>query len=243
MKPKTRVFIIVPILAVIMLIFAQCENKKSCKKVMCTMEFNSITIGLKYPDGYPVLLDSTTVFWKNENRFIIDKGSSFWDMALGAGCYTIVSDGMQKELVHRQEIMHFTGYLNGKIVCERDVLVGADCCHVKHLDTELPNQVIYGIPDDVRAHKFCELFNTDRMIGLLPSYRVFRTTIDENLPYEDKLQMIVDWLLSYSCVTDARIASANLGEIMFSFIKNGQTINMIMHLTNEIHITHFIEQE
>ena len=38
--------------------------------------------------------------------------------------------------------MHFTGYLNNKIVCERDVLVGADCCHVDYFGTAPLKQII-----------------------------------------------------------------------------------------------------
>ena len=51
---------------------------------------------------------------------------------------------MQKELENKKEIMRFTAFLNGEIVCESDLLVGADQCHVKYLGKEPLTHVIYG---------------------------------------------------------------------------------------------------
>jgi len=42
----------------------------------------------------------------------------------------------------KKEVMHFTGYMDGKIVCECDVLVGADRCHVNYLGTDSLTQII-----------------------------------------------------------------------------------------------------
>jgi len=135
---------------------------------------------------------------------------------------------MQKELESKKEIMHFTGYLNNEIVCERDVLVGADCCHVNYFGTEPLTQVIYGISDAVRESKFCELVTTENIRAIIPSFYAFRDTIDENLSYENKLEMIIDWFSSHNCIIEARINDLIFGEILFSFVENGQTVNMIM---------------
>jgi len=94
-----------------------------------------LTLTLKYPDDQPVSLDSSKVFWVSENRYLEQKINFF-------GRYVIVDDNMQNELLDKREVMRFTGYLNGKIVCERDILVGADCCHVNYLGKETLTQII-----------------------------------------------------------------------------------------------------
>ena len=127
-----RFLIILPILVSVTLIFIQCN-----KNVICTTEYASVALNLKYPDGQPVLLDSGKVLRINNNQIL-----SSWSGVSASGLCLIVDDGMQKELENRKETMRFTGYLNGEIVCERDVLVGADCCHVNYLGTEPLMQVI-----------------------------------------------------------------------------------------------------
>ena len=191
------------------------------------MEYRSITLSLKYPDGQPVLLDSNKIFWKKENRFL--EQYAIWDLATGYGSYVIVDDGMLKELENKKEIMRFTGYLNGEIVCERDVLVGADQCHVDYFGKEPLTQIIYGIPEEVRDRKFCELVNVENIRAIIPSFNAFCKTIDENLPFENKLQLIVDWLLSHSCITNVRVNGVySTSEIAFSFVENGEVVNKVM---------------
>ena len=236
-KHITRIFILIPILAVAIFTFTQCSERQEngCEGVVCTLELRSILLNLKYPDGQPVLLDEYKVFWRSENRFLEQ------DISRGYGTYSIVDDNMRVELMNKQEIMHFTGYLNGEIVHEQDVLVGADCCHVNYLGTESLIQTIYGVSDEVRENKFCELINAERIRDIIPSYYAFIETINESITYENKLEMIVNWLLLHSCITDARIdcircvphhEGTNNSKIAFSFVENGQTINMTMLVTD-----------
>ena len=220
-----RFFVVAPILVVILLISIQCN-----KDAICTMDYRSITLDLKYPDGQPVLLDSGNVFRVSKNQII-----SSWNGISASGTCLIVDDGMHKELENKKEIMRLTAYLNGEIVCERDVLVGADRCHVKYLGKEPLSHVVYGISDDVRDRKFCELVNVENIKWIFISYNAFRSTLDENLPLEDKLPLIVDWFLSHSCITDARnngiyLTSEINGYIAFSFVENGETVNMTMRV-------------
>ena len=233
-------FIATALMVVILIVIQSCEAKvdtKGCEGVLCETIFCSVALDLKYPDGQPVILDSCKVFWASEKCFL---EQNFPDEIHLMGIYIIVDDGLRESLENRQETMHFTGYLNGKIVCERDVLVSADCCHVHYLGTEALNQIIYGIPDAVRESKFCELVNVEHIRGIIPSYNAFRETIDKNLPYENKLQLIVGWFLSHSCITDAHVFSSIFGEIAFSFIENGQTVNMIMLVTdNDVYFAGF----
>jgi hypothetical protein len=217
----TKFFIIVPILVVAMIFFIQCE-----KQQMCTMINKCIILTLEYPDGQPVLLDSGRVLQVSNNQII-----SSWNGVCITGDCLIVDDSMQEELKNKKELMRFTGYLNGEIVCERDVLVGADRCHVKYLGKEPLTQVIYGVSDEVRDRKFCELVNVENIRWIYISYAAFRRSIDQSLPYEDKLQLIVDWLLSHSCITDAYIY--RMDQIAFSFIENGEIVTMIMQFNRD----------
>ena len=108
----------------------------SCR--ICTKEFVIISIKLQYPDSQPVVLDSCKVFWVRENLYLEHNSDFLWN----GGNYLIVDDGMQDALRNRKDIMRFTGYLNDKIVFERDVLVGADRCHVSYLGTEALTYII-----------------------------------------------------------------------------------------------------
>jgi len=210
-------------------IYINCDSNKD--EVICDAVFKSVGLYLKYPDGQPVILDSCKVFWVDENRFL---ENHFQEMIPLNGIYIIVDDGMRKELKDRQELMRFTGYLNGEIIYEKEVLVSADPCHVFNFETgtEMIVQVISGIPDIVRDSKFCEYVNVEQIRNIIPSINYFVSSIDENLSYEIKLQMMVDWLLSHSCITDARIdyieGFPNDSRITFSFVENGQTVDMIM---------------
>jgi len=137
---KTRkefLLIIMPI----MFALIQCNTAKNCKNALCTDVYMAISLKLQYPDDQPVLLDSSKVFWVSKNYYL-EQDSVSWKEGRVWGRYLIVNDGMKKELLNKKEVMHFTGYLNGKIVCERDVLVGADCCHVDYLGTEPLTQTI-----------------------------------------------------------------------------------------------------
>jgi len=232
-----KAFVIVPLVAVV-LISIQCS-----KDVICTMDYRAITLDLKYPDGQPVLLDSGKVLRVNKNQIIHS-----WSGVSFTGTCLIVDDGMQKELENKKEIMRLTAYLNGEIVCERDILVGADRCHVKYLGKEPLTHVVYGTSDDVRDRKFCELVNVEHIKWIFISYNAFRITIDKYLSFEDKLQLIVDWFLSHSCIIDARINEIYLtseinGEIAFSFVENGEIVRMVMRVKNdEMHFGGFVEE-
>lgn len=108
---------------------------------MCTMINQHILLKLKYSNGQPFQLDSSKVFWVSENRYL-ERYSTFRREGNVSGIYIIVNDVMQEELLNKMDVMHFTGYTNNKIVCERDVLVGADCCHVCYFGTEPLEQII-----------------------------------------------------------------------------------------------------
>ena len=127
---KGFLIFITPILVAVM----QCNKAKNCENVQCTEEYRSIMLHIQYPDGHPVSLDSNKVFWVSENRYLIKQNYN--------SSYIIVDDGMKKELQNKKEVMRFIGYMEDKIVCERDVLVGADCCHVDYYGTEPLTQTI-----------------------------------------------------------------------------------------------------
>ncbi|MDD3687294.1 MAG: hypothetical protein PHE56_11065 [Bacteroidales bacterium] len=124
---------------VAMILFSSCEKDENegqgSPEMVCTAIYQHISIKLKYPNGQPVLLDSSKVFWVSENCYL-EKYSYYRKTNDRFGSYRIVNDDMREELQNKMETMHFTGYKNNKIIYERDVLVGADCCHVIYLGTE-----------------------------------------------------------------------------------------------------------
>ena len=145
----------------VMLILTQCNADSETGQptqeidpndILCTEVFMTVPIKLVFPDGQPVLLDSSKVFWISQNRYL-EQNSVSWNEARLWGIYAIVDDRMQKELENRQEMMHFTGYLNSEIICERDVLVGADKCHVIYLGAESLTLIIQKNPDDEQKNQ------------------------------------------------------------------------------------------
>ena len=242
--------------AIRLLIFAPLLVAMTFVSVRCTMchsVYYILQLSLEYPDGQPVMLDSSKVFWTSQNRYL-EQNPFWWESQRLWGSYIIVCDNMQRELKDRSELMRFTGYLNGEVVVERNVLVGADRCHVKFLEEEPLTHVVHGVPDAVRQSRFCDLITREQIINhisLVPSYMAFVRTLDTNLPYEDRLQMIVDWLVSHDCIISARIdcilcasliSSSDNSRIAFSFIENEQTVNMIIFVPDSStmhHAPHF----
>ena len=239
MKTKKRFFLIAaPILMAMVLSLLKCSGNRN-DAVNCLAVFITVGLSLEYPDGQPVLLDSSKVFWISKNRYL-EQDLFWWQRERLFGNYTIVNDLMRRELRGRREMMRFTGYLDGEIVHKQYVLVGAGYCHVEYLGTEPLTQIVHGVPDAVRKSRFCELITVEdiRRMTLSALVNTFVRTIDEDLPYEDKLQMIVGWLLSHDCITDARIDCVlcvptqqerpNNSRIAFSFVENEQIVNVIM---------------
>ncbi|MDR2233276.1 MAG: hypothetical protein LBE56_09155 [Tannerella sp.] len=160
------------LLAVIFCLVAGCDENKGDENIgdepiACTEVFVSISIELKYPDGQPVLLDSSKVLWVSENRYEeIDSVS--WNGLRLFGHYLLVNDNMREELEGRQESIYFTGYLNGKTVIEKNLLVGADRCHVQHLDDQPLTYII--TPDgDVSVDPFPQ-FTTFSTIAFMARF-------------------------------------------------------------------------
>jgi hypothetical protein len=107
--------------------------------VNCTDVFRTVSINVEYTDSQSVFLDSCHVFWGNRDITAyssFDENDIYWDAIRQLGRYIIVTDNMQPELAGITANMHFVGYLGGQIICQRDVLVGADRCHVIYWGSE-----------------------------------------------------------------------------------------------------------
>jgi len=130
---RVYLFILPFAITVITLTLIRCDKGKV--EVICAGPFKTLIITLKYPNDNPVLLDSSKVFWVGNNSYL-EQNPLIWELSRERGIYEIVGDGMRKELQNKKEIMRFSGYLNGDIVCEKDVLVGANNCHIEYLGTE-----------------------------------------------------------------------------------------------------------
>jgi hypothetical protein len=188
-----------------------------------------ILLKLEYPNGQPVLLDSSKVFWVSQNRFL-EQNIVSWSEARAWGHYTIVNDGMRKELQNKEEVMRFTGYLNGEIVCERDVLVGADCCHVHYLGTEPLTQVI-------TLQEESDSSILEVMHKIIPIINDFLAGLSEDLNDEQKLQALTEWLKLRPRIIDATIFCVSCikalpaeSEISISFKENDKTEVFILDI-------------
>ena len=170
---KGFLLIIVPILVATMFTLVQCKKEEKCENVACTEEYAAISLELQYPDEQPVLLDSSKVFWVSKNCYL-EQDPVSWNEWSKRGSYLIVNDGVKEELLDKKEVMHFTGYLYGDIVCERDVLVGADCCHVNYLGTKPLTETI--------IERNCEGVNC----------LLIYTSVCLNLKYPDNQPVLLD---------------------------------------------------
>ena len=113
-----------------------------CHKIItCDESLKIIALTLKYPDEQPVQLDSSKILWVGKSRFL-EQNIFSWNEYSKRGWYVIVDDGMKNELRNKRETMRFTGYLNGEVVHQQDVRVGANRCHVEYLGKEPLVQVV-----------------------------------------------------------------------------------------------------
>ena len=114
-----------------------------CHKIPpCDRSLKNIALTLKFPDEQPVQLDSCQIFWVDKSRFLEKQDTVSWNHSRERGWYVVVDDRMKNELRNKRETMRFTGYLNGKVVHQQDVRVGANLCHVEYLGKEPLVQVV-----------------------------------------------------------------------------------------------------
>ena len=132
-----RKVVVLVLLITFVLASAQCDKILPCNK-----SFDTILLTLKYPDEQPVQLDSSKILWISKNRFLEQQRKLPENDFSERGWYVIVDDRMKEELRNKREIMRFTGYLDGKIVHQQDVQVGANRCHVEYLGKEPLIQIV-----------------------------------------------------------------------------------------------------
>jgi len=111
-----------------------CDNVTSdysepeCADVICTMEFRSVTIQVKYKsNNNPVVLRSYNVVRTSDSKDITSADNDLTD---NNGYYTIINDNTKdlKKNIHTE--VEFLGYMNNTMVVRRRFIVTADCCHV-----------------------------------------------------------------------------------------------------------------
>ncbi|QHT66365.1 hypothetical protein GXP67_06680 [Rhodocytophaga rosea] len=106
--------------------------------VVCTEMFAAVSATIKYTDGSPVKLDKYQVIKTStgaDNTPAIS--SDELDMYRNMGVYLITNDNYRKELRNQQQEVEFIGHKDGKELVRRKFTIGADCCHVMHIDGEL----------------------------------------------------------------------------------------------------------
>jgi hypothetical protein len=239
---KKKSFLKILAIASLVLAMTGCKTSKRCEEAMCTDIYMSIGTAVTFTDGQPVWLDSCRVFWGSRDittYSCFDENCSSWQDAIiyGYGHYTVVNDNLQAELEGRTEKMHFVGYLNGQSY-EQDVLVGANCCHVDYRGTEPLEAIV--IDDAItQENQFCSVVNSQNFRNIRIFVIPFLANIsNQDLTYEQKLNVLVDWLKSHSCISDAEIVcircvptyanDPNNSKVSFSFVENGHTFTKMM---------------
>ena len=102
------------------------DNEK-CQDAVCTCDFQSIRIELKYEDGTPVILDSYEVI-----EVATGKTHDVWeDIDLSEwGRYAISTDFDRQAFFDRKVKLQFIGKIGGKVIVTKNHIVSADCCHI-----------------------------------------------------------------------------------------------------------------
>jgi hypothetical protein len=104
------------------------DSINNCDFAICTEEFRSIVLIIKYnADHSPYLLSDYKIIRISDNKDITPISDSF---STSHGYYPITND-MKKELFKFKNVkVEFKGYLNNDLVIQRQFTITADCCHI-----------------------------------------------------------------------------------------------------------------
>jgi len=111
--------------------FLACSSKDEDEAVICTCEYVTISVKLLDQNKEPVILDNSKVLLNNKDITSIihpnGKDNPLWGQS---GNYDLIDDSMQEQLEGKSATATFIGYLSGKEVFKKDIIVTADACHV-----------------------------------------------------------------------------------------------------------------
>jgi len=127
--PSKKIIILLSVI-LISLLTIKCDddNRNNCDFAICTEEFRSIVLIIKYnADHSPYLLSDYKIIRMYDNKDITPIIDSF---STSHGYYPIAND-MKKELFKFKNVkVEFKGYLNNDLVIQRQFTITADCCHI-----------------------------------------------------------------------------------------------------------------
>ena len=100
------------------------SDAEDCSEVICTDEFCSIGVKIKYEDDTSVVLDSYEVIEvaTGKVRDVLNWGKEF-------NTYTIASDLDREDFAGKEIELQFVGKIGEKIVVTKNYVVSANCCH------------------------------------------------------------------------------------------------------------------
>jgi hypothetical protein len=104
------------------------DNRSNCDFALCTEEFRSVVLIIKYnADHSPYLLSYYKVIRMSDNMDITPISDSF---STSQGYYPVAND-IKKELFKFNDVkVEFKGYINNDLVIQRQFTITADCCHI-----------------------------------------------------------------------------------------------------------------
>ena len=112
------------------LILPQCEIHKStdCTNSLCTDEFRSVTIHIKYAtNNNPVILSDYKVIRTLDNQDITRHDSNLND---NNGYYIVVDDSSTGLLRNCDNEVEFQGFIGDQLKVQKRFIIRPDCCHV-----------------------------------------------------------------------------------------------------------------
>jgi hypothetical protein len=128
MLSKIKIILTSVILISLLSIKCDDDNRSNCEFALCTEEFRSVVLIIKYnTDHSPYLLSDYKVIRMSDNKDITPISDSF---STSQGYYPVAND-IKKELFKFKDVkVEFKGYLNSNLVIQRQFTITADCCHI-----------------------------------------------------------------------------------------------------------------
>ncbi|MFC3199352.1 hypothetical protein ACFOET_17145 [Parapedobacter deserti] len=111
----------------------------SCEDVMCTFQFETITVKVVDGDGAPVTLDSIKVTRVSDKQDLTAGSTGIEGTFMHEpGVYMLADDGYDADAIPRFEEteLHFEGFIGDSRVVSGDYMVTYDCCHISLVSGE-----------------------------------------------------------------------------------------------------------
>lgn len=98
-------------------------------EIVCTEEFNSVTLNITDGNNSPVALDHYYSFNKSTGQIYKLEGDP------STGTYTILTDAEMGNILQEGSEIIFSGAINGEKIIEK-FIIGHNCCNIRKISGE-----------------------------------------------------------------------------------------------------------